>query len=344
MTKDLVQTINRSKIELKHGASIYSNLRSQLIDAGILDRSYYYYTLLITTSIAGYFGSIFMFYKVSIFSLEIFFAVLTGFFAVQIGGIMHDAAHRAIFNSVKNNDLIGQLSAGLIVMSYENWKKNHNAHHANPNEEGEDPDLEIPLHVFTNSQLSKRKGFRRFITKFQVLTYYTMRPLTSVSTRVNSFIYFVKNYNPDKNWQIIMFLAGVFLWFIGPFIAFGTLKGFIFVVASNAFGGFYSSNIFAPNHKGMPQIMKGTKISFFEQQVVTSRNVTMNPISDFVYLGLNYQIEHHLFPACPRNKLYKAAYFTKKAVEDSGLSYTVEGVISSNKIILSALSNTAKRV
>src|SRR5207253_9461069 len=67
--------------------------------------------------------------------------------------------------------------------------------------------------------------------------------------------------------------------------------------------GFYLSNVFAPNHKGMPQIAEGTEISFLEQQISTSRNITPGWLVDFVYFGLNYQIEHHLFPTCPRSKL-----------------------------------------
>lgn len=344
MSNQFVPTITQPILDPREGNRIYAALREQVTAHSILERAYGYYAFLITGSIFCYFGTIVLFYYVqNIFFLTLY-AIGAGFFAVQLGGIMHDAAHRAICKTTRNNDIIGQITAGLTVMSYENWMRNHNAHHANPNEEGEDPDLEIPLHVFTQSQFAKRTGLRRLITKYQVLTYYTMRPLTSISTRVNSFRYFIKNYHPRLLWQIGMFIVGALLWFVAPFILFGTGKGLLFVLVSNAFGGFYASNVFAPNHKGMPQVKPGINMSFFEQQVVTARNVSANPLTDFIFLGLNYQIEHHLFPSCPRNKLRYAASFVKKTVETNGLPYITEGVVSSNKIILRHLWNVARTV
>ena len=44
----------------------------------------------------------------------------------------------------------------------------------------------------------------------------------------------------------------------------------------------------------------GTSLSFLERQVLSSRNVAPNPVWDFVFGGLNYQVEHHLFPTMPR--------------------------------------------
>ena len=41
---------------------------------------------------------------------------------------------------------------------------------------------------------------------------------------------------------------------------------------------------------------RGATLSFVERQVLSSRNVTSHPVWDFLFGGLNYQIEHHLFP------------------------------------------------
>lgn len=38
---------------------------------------------------------------------------------------------------------------------------------------------------------------------------------------------------------------------------------------------------------------------FLREQVLTSRNVNANWFIDLMYGGLNYQIEHHLFPSRP---------------------------------------------
>src|SRR5260370_33517810 len=65
-------------------------------------------------------------------------------------------------------------------------------------------------------------------------------------------------------------------------------------------------SIIAPNHKGMPILEKSSKIDFLRRQVLTARNVYSSPFNDFWYGGLNYQIEHQLFPSMPRHN-FKAA-------------------------------------
>ena len=46
----------------------------------------------------------------------------------------------------------------------------------------------------------------------------------------------------------------------------------------------------------MPILAPDTELDHLRQQVLTSRNVLPNPLVDYMYGGLNYQIEHHLFP------------------------------------------------
>ena len=59
--------------------------------------------------------------------------------------------------------------------------------------------------------------------------------------------------------------------------------------------------IFAPNHKGMPLVAaEDPPLSYLHQQVVTARNVRGGIWAELWYGGLNYQIEHHLFPTMPR--------------------------------------------
>ena len=42
------------------------------------------------------------------------------------------------------------------------------------------------------------------------------------------------------------------------------------------------------------------------RQVLTSRNIRGGPFTDAALGGLNYQIEHHLFPSMPRANLRRA--------------------------------------
>ena len=70
--------------------------------------------------------------------------------------------------------------------------------------------------------------------------------------------------------------------------------------------GLYLGCSFAPNHKGMPTLSQADGLDFLRSQVLTSRNVRGSRLVDFLLGGLNYQIEHHLFPNMPRPNLRRA--------------------------------------
>ena len=67
--------------------------------------------------------------------------------------------------------------------------------------------------------------------------------------------------------------------------------------------GFLLGGSFIPNHTGMPIVPRGARIDFLNRQVLMSRNIRGNVLVDAAMGGLNYQIEHHLFPSMPRPHL-----------------------------------------
>ncbi|PIR52372.1 delta fatty acid desaturase, partial [Candidatus Peregrinibacteria bacterium CG10_big_fil_rev_8_21_14_0_10_49_16] len=85
--------------------------------------------------------------------------------------------------------------------------------------------------------------------------------------------------------------------------------------------GFHLGIVFAPNHKGMLVVEDGMELDFVRKQVLTSRNVRANVVTDMLYGGLNYQIEHHLFPTMPQWNYRKARKIVRAFCEEKGISY-----------------------
>jgi len=107
-----------------------------------------------------------------------------------------------------------------------------------------------------------------------------------------------------------------------------------FIAVHQAVEGLYMGSVFAPNHKGMPVLENDTPMSFLRQQIITSRDVRAHPITDFVYGGLNYQIEHHLFPSMPRNNLKKVQPIIKEFCRTHGIPFHETSVMQSHREIL----------
>jgi fatty acid desaturase len=91
--------------------------------------------------------------------------------------------------------------------------------------------------------------------------------------------------------------------------------------------GPYLAAIFWVNHVGMPLIGKPESFSFFEHQYVTSRTIVNPPAWNWLFGGLNFQIEHHLFPGVPSHRLPAAqaivrAHFGRNRIEYHGVSWS----------------------
>jgi fatty acid desaturase len=87
----------------------------------------------------------------------------------------------------------------------------------------------------------------------------------------------------------------------------------------------------------MPILEQDSEVGFLHRQVLTSRNVLAHPITDFWYGGLNYQIEHHLFPRLPRNKLREVQPIIKGFCRQHDISYHETSVLQSYREILQHL-------
>jgi fatty acid desaturase len=61
-----------------------------------------------------------------------------------------------------------------------------------------------------------------------------------------------------------------------------------------------------------------------------------------VYGGLNYQIEHHLFPSMPRSNLRRAQPLVRAYCAERGISYAEDGVVGSWRDILHHFGNVSR--
>lgn len=86
--------------------------------------------------------------------------------------------------------------------------------------------------------------------------------------------------------------------------------------------GFYLGAAFALNHIGMPLVPARLKLDFLRRQVLVSRNISGGPVMSVLMGGLNYQVEHHLFPSMARPHLRKAAPLVRAHCAEIGVPYT----------------------
>ena len=92
---------------------------------------------------------------------------------------------------------------------------------------------------------------------------------------------------------------------------------------------------FAPNHIGMPLVSPKLKLDFLRRQVLMSRNISGGPPISVFMGGLNYQIDHHLFPSSmARPQLRKAQPLVVAYCAAQGVPYTRTTLCQSYRIVI----------
>lgn len=301
----------------------YAALKRLINEKGLLEKQPGFLAYKIVLAAVMLAVSIVVLFLVDNIWLQLLNAVYLAFVFGQIGFIAHDVGHRQGFHTTGQNDFFGLLHANLLIgMSYGWWLDKHNQHHAHPNQEDLDPDIAIPVIAFTEKAALEKRGIPRFIVKYQKFFFFPLLLFEAYSLRVGSVVFLTRNKTWKYRWIEIALLALHFVWYFAViFSALGGWLGLVFILIHQALFGFYMASVFAPNHKGMLIVGRDEAMDFLRLQVLTARNVKAHPVTDFWYGGLNYQVEHHLFPSMARNQLREAQVIIRKFCSDQGISY-----------------------
>lgn len=317
----------------------YAELKQLMKKRGLLEKQPVYYTfrIILLSSLLAL-GIAFLLF-VHIFWLQLLNAVFLAFVFTQIGLLGHEAGHRQMFHHSWKHDLVSLIGGNLFIgMSYAWWLEKHNSHHSHPNQLDMDPDLEIPILDFTGTEDIEHMGkFRQFLVKHQASLFFPALMTVAIGLQYNSVRFLLHNKAKYHTLEWFLMIAHFALYLGFVFYCLPFWQAICFVGIHQLLTGLYLGGIFAPNHKGMPLLEKECKMDFLSRQVLTARNIHANPVIDFCYGGLNYQIEHHLFPAMPRNKLKQAQTIVKTFCQEHDISYYETGVLRSFKEILQHL-------
>jgi fatty acid desaturase len=319
------------------GPSDFTALADAVRDAGLLRRRYgYYWTKLIALPMTVL-AALAMFVWIGDAWWQLFTAAVLGILFAQVAFLGHDAAHRQIFVSGKWNDWVSLVVGDLFIgMSYGWWRHKHSRHHANPNKIGADPDIELPIVAVTPERAQRgRTALTRWIMSHQGAFFFPILLLEGISLHASSVRRVLSREPVERRWAEIALLTIRLVGF--PVLVFLVLSpgiAIVFLVVELGVFGFYMGVSFAPNHKGMPLVPEGARLDFLRRQVATSRNVRGGRFLDIAMGGLNYQIEHHLFPSMPRPHLRRASAIVSAYCRDRGVPYVATGLFSSYAIVV----------
>ncbi|QDQ09660.1 fatty acid desaturase family protein [Streptomyces spectabilis] len=328
-----------------------ANLRelTELVrQAGLMESRPVYYTLKIVTNLlllaAGW--TLFALIGDSWWQLAVavFLAVCFG----QTDLIGHDAGHRQIFRTRRPGDVIGYTHGNLLTgVSFGWWVGHHTKHHNYPNHLSLDPDILRRQVIFDAGDRTKRTGpAGRFIVRHQAWMFYVL--ILMEGLRLHASGYVAARKGALKRYvllDLVLLTLHLAAYLTVVFTVLPPGIAIAFIVVHQAVFGFYMGLMFAPNHKGLP-VRDGEQeeLDWLTRQVITSRNLMPHRVTDFFYGGLNYQIEHHLFPSMPRRSLRRAQPLVKEYLLRNGLPYAEERLLRSYLNVADHLGGVSDQV
>ncbi|MDT4976989.1 MAG: hypothetical protein QOG98_2747 [Pseudonocardiales bacterium] len=326
------------------GPDPFQELLRRVKAAGLLDPRPGYYTAKIAFNLAMLAAGWIALALVGNSWWVIAVGVYMAFAYTQTGFVGHDIGHRQVTRSRRGQDLLGLLHGNLLMgFSYGWWVGHHNRHHSNPNHLEKDSDITRRRVIFIPEQGPTRRGrAKQFIVRHQHVLFYPLLVTEGIGLRTESVKALVRKLPRLTRIEATLISVHLAAYFGAVFYLLPPGKGVVFILTMNLLFGLYIGSVFAPNHKGMPIQMPDEDWDWMTRQVVTSRNIRSSYLTDFLYGGLNYQIEHHLFPAMPRASLRRARPMTIEYCREIGMPYYEVGVFRSYAEVVIHLYRTTK--
>jgi acyl-lipid Delta6-acetylenase / acyl-lipid (9-3)-desaturase len=356
----------------------YRDLRSQLIVMGMFKSNPLFYACkCVSTQMIWVLAIALVYYSDSIY-LHMASAILLGLFFQQCGWLAHDFLHHQVCRNRRYGDY-GGLYWGNLMQGYsvQWWKNKHNGHHAVPNlhnstptSQDGDPDIDtMPLLAWSLTQarsyLNGQKdgsAFTKFMIRHQSVFYFPILLLARLSWLNESFkmAYGLGAASENAALELkakglqypILERSGIFLHYVwmavvssgfGRFSLAYALAYFLLVTCSC---GFMLALVFGLGHNGMAVYDADKRPDFWKLQVTTTRNITgghgiPQAFVDWFCGGLQYQVDHHLFPALPRHNLKRAHELVRSFCKEWNVQYHEADLVDGTVEVLQHLANVS---
>ena len=260
---------------------------------------------------------------------------LTALPTTTVAMIGHEGVHLSACRSKLGNVSLAAVAFPLFSgLSMEYWREKHNVkHHAHPNVIEKDPDIHSWPLTFSQEEYESSGKLRQWFQRnIQAYFFWPISLLVGHLMRWDGIKYTIlhpfkqKRNRFSKIWMLdaSLILVHFFLWLALPImlgVSWQITFGFYILLWSLV--GTYLTAIFIVGHAGRPIVTKYDEN--WRLQIETGRRIKLGKVGSFFFVGLDYQIEHHLLPALSHFNLPKAAPIVKQYAEERGWDYEEVG-------------------
>ena len=243
----------------------------------------------------------------------------------------HEGSHRSFASSPFRNQLLQHIAFPLFTgLGASYWKYKHDGkHHGHPNVYDQDPDLH--LWPMVSSRLDHERAtrpLRWFHRHLQGWAFWPLTTLMPIGMRGSSIIHLVREARRgrvDGSWiaDASCLATHYTAWLVIPSLVWGVAPTFALYFALWSSVGVLLALVFAPAHIGLP--VAANQYNDWQHQLETTRNLATPRWLSWFFVGLDFQIEHHLFPKIPHQHIRRAAVIVSAWCRRLDLPYRTIG-------------------
>jgi fatty acid desaturase len=203
----------------------------------------------------------------------------------------HECGHRTAFKTKWMNDAVYQIACFMILREPEIWRWSHTRHHTDTIIVGRDPEIITPRPPDIASLLLNIFALKNAVLYFRKLFLHATGRLNAEE------ITFIPESERGKVYRMARIHIAVYALVIVACAAFRSILPAMYVGLPSLYGGCLTLYFGVTQHIGLAEDVLDHRLN--------SRTVYMNPIFRFLYLNMNYHVEHHIFPLVPYHALPK---------------------------------------
>ena len=229
-------------------------------------------------------GAVFVMQSSVMASLPIwaFYGVL---YASAADSRWHECGHGTAFKTAWMNRVVYHIACFMILRNPVSWKWSHARHHTDTLIVGRDPEIALMRPPLALKTFLNFFGIPDIIDAFRRMFIHS-----AGSVAPDEAVYI-----PEDQISRAILISRIWLMIFACVIAFSVWTGsfipLLLIGGPRLYGSWHFNMTGLIQHGGLADNVDDHRLN--------TRTVMMNPISRFIYLNMNYHIEHHIFPAVP---------------------------------------------
>lgn len=322
----------------------FREIRQELLRRGLFETSSTYYMKMYTWYACLFFTALYLSLRCQSTTAHMIGAATMGIFWQQLAGWGHDIGHSSVSHNFSYDNFVGAtIGCALMGISTGWWKRSHNVHHVVCNSIENDPDIQhMPVLAVTPEIMKKPfwssyhdkviyvDAVARFFIRHQHWLFIPIMMLARFNLYLQSWLLLLTTNNKEsmvmyyRTHETISLLVFA-VWLTTVALSMPTYtETLAWTLVSHAVTALLHLQI-CFSHFSMDtyhgNAYNDASDDWYTMQIRTSQNIDCYQWMDWFHIGLQYQIEHHLFPTLPRHNLPIAKQMVMQVCRKHGIPY-----------------------